>query len=106
MGVNVTIRPHVVGTTKFDQFQVLIGQRVVGYKAKQKGLPVKLVVRDLPEDALAAINEASAKMDGVEEPTHTSVVSHPIGAEPAQPAAPPADPADSAELESELEKHN
>lgn len=86
--INVTIRPHVVGDTKFDQFQVLIGQRVVGYKVK--GKPPKLVVRDLPEDALNAIAAASAEMDGVEAPDHTTTVSQPIGS-----SAPTTDAAES-----------
>ena len=67
MAVKVTIVPHRVPdkarggkVVEFDQFQVFIGQRVVGYKAKQPGLPVKLVVRDLPEEAINAINRASA----------------------------------------------
>jgi hypothetical protein len=116
MGVQVTIRPHIVGTTKFDQFQILIGQRVVGYKASQPGLPPKLVVGNLPEDAVNAVAEACRKMD--EEINKAAVttkpqlaptlsVAHPIGAEPPQdPPAPPADPTDSAELEASLAAHN
>jgi len=105
MGVKVTIQPHRVTdhnghAVEFDQYQILIGQRVCGYLGKLAHCVPKLVVRDLPEDALAAINAAcSEKLQTLCE----AVVQQPIGARP-KPDVPPPRPseADSAELEAGL----
>ena len=110
MGVQVTIMPHVVrcaSTGKdvaFDQFQIRLGQRVVGYTAKPACAP-SLVVRDLPEECVKAIEAAVSKFWKSGEPSE-AIVSQPIGTKPAEPTVPPADPAGSAELEASLEKEN
>lgn len=105
MPVQVTIRPHVVVDTngrrvEFDQFQILVGQRVMGYLGKKPGCTPKLVARDVPEDLLRAIHAAAEQVLGMAEP---AVVSQPIGEGPApdQPP-PPTVPADDADLEASL----
>lgn len=108
MGVQVTIRPHRVTDERgrdveFDQYQILVGQRVMGYLGKLPGCVPKLVVRDVPQDVLSAINAAAAKVLGGE--TSAAVSLQPIGVDPAkEPVSPPppTDAADDAELEAEL----
>lgn len=108
MGVQVTIRPHKVrdprgNEVEFDQYQILIGQRVMGYLGKLPECKPKLVVRDVPEEILRAIERACAEKLGQSDVA--AVVSMPVGSDPAnepQPAAPEPNPADSAALEANL----
>jgi len=67
MGLTITIRQHVATdiTTgrvdTFDQFQILVGQRVVGYLGSGRECGPTLVARDLPEDVKKAIADACDK---------------------------------------------
>jgi len=110
MGVKITIRPHIVGQTEFNQFQILIGQRVCGYLGKLATCLPKLVVRELPQDALTAIMRESQKtlrellpgeellIDKHVKPLESATVGAPRAKEQEQPA----DQVASAELESFL----
>ena len=70
--LQVTIREHVVydgrrkENVKFDQYQILLGQRLVGYLGKDPKCRPVLVIKGLPEDAIAAINQAAVEKLGPE----------------------------------------
>jgi hypothetical protein len=113
MGVQITIRPHVVRNQRgeeveFDQFQILCGQRVCGYLGKRPSCLPKLVVKELPKDVLKAITRAAYEtlrglFPGEMLAIGAPVPSPAIGDQPARPAPTPADPAASVELEQALE---
>jgi hypothetical protein len=116
MGVQITIRPHVVRNAKgeeveFDQFQILCGQRVCGYLGKLPSCLPKLVVRELPQDVMKAIvraahaqlRELHPQGELVIERVHEAIVAPAIGDKPKKQQLPVADAAASAELEQALE---
>jgi hypothetical protein len=83
--VKVTIRKHVVKdrytgrVDTYDQWQILLGQRVIGYLAPNGGR--SFVVKDLPEDAKRLIDEACQK----------TLDEHASESEKPEPAAVPAE---------------
>lgn len=107
MAVKVTIVPHVVRCAStgedvaFEQLQIFLGQRVVGYLAKRPGAVPSLVVKSLPEECVNAINQAAQEFNGGD--AVAAAASQPIGAKPAKADAPPVDLAASSELEAALE---
>lgn len=123
MGVQVTIRPHVVfdkvrgHNVEFDQFQILIGQRVCGYLGKLQNCQPKLVAANLPEDCLAAINDACDEQlqrgkyaaEGAAAPGVPAAVVRTIGSDPKKDKREPLpapDAAASAALEEAIEASN
>ena len=113
MGVKVTIRKHIVfdqrkqEDVEFDQFQILIGQRVVGYKASARGIPPTIIARNLSQEILGAIAKASADHDQLSDDERSKLgtpqVSQAIGDQARPEPEPVIDPADSAKLEASIE---
>ncbi len=110
MAIKITIVPHRVGKVEFDQFQVFIGARVIGYLGKAADCRPKLVVKDLSDEILAEVNEAChAKLvelhpDLAGQAPAEALIAGGVNNKPKpQPPLPPADPADSAALEAGLQ---